>query len=444
MRVLDLKYKTILSVAVPLMVSSFIQSVVLLTDSAFLSRFSTLAFDASGNAGLLYVTVFVSLMGMSDGVQILIARRIGENRKEAIGRIFGTSVFTLFCLVVLMFIILNVVMPMVLPIYSKHQDLAHAQLSFLSIRSYALFFVFITLSIQAFLFAIGKTWVVLVSALIVALSNVVMDYLFIFGWGPIPRMGLEGAALASTCADGMGMLFLAFFLFFSKEKKEYQLFSHFAFQWNSFIELIKVGSPLFFQGFTALATWTVFFTWIEQIGKHELTVSQNIRSIYFLAFVPLWGFAATTKTYISQYIGRGDFDSLNKIQRRIQLLTVLFLLVFFHGAILYPEAFVSMINPDTTYVKESAEIMRFVSGSILIFGLISVKFQTINGSGNTAVTFLIELASVTAYMIASYLFIKVWKWEIFWVWSVEYVYFITMGTLSILYLVFFDWKKKKI
>jgi multidrug resistance protein, MATE family len=442
MKVLDLSYKTILSVALPLMVSSFIQSIVLITDASFLSRYSTLAFDASGNAGLLYVTVFVSLMGMSDGVQILIARRIGENRKEAIGRIFGTSIFTLLCLVVLLFILLTKFIPYALPIYSKHQDIANAQLSFLSIRSYALFFGFITLSIQAFLFAIGKTWVVLVSSVIVAFSNIIMDYLFIFGWKFIPEMGLEGAALASTCADGLGMTFLVLFLTFSKERKQYKLFAHFTFQWKSFLELIKVGSPLFFQGFFALATWTVFFTWIEQIGKYELTVSQNIRSIYFLAFVPIWGFAATTKTYISQYIGKKDFDSLKTIQRKIQLMTILFLFAFFHGGILYPESFISMINPEEAYIKESAAIMRFVSGSLLIFGLISVKFQTINGSGNTSVTFIIELISVSVYILASYLFIKVLNFGIYWIWSVEYVYFITMGILSVGYLKFFDWKKK--
>ena len=61
---LDLKYKTILSVALPLMVSSFIQSIVLLTDTAFLSRYSTVAFDAAGNGGLIYVTMFMALAGM--------------------------------------------------------------------------------------------------------------------------------------------------------------------------------------------------------------------------------------------------------------------------------------------------------------------------------------------------------------------------------------------
>ena len=379
---------------------------------------------------------------MGDGSQILIARRIGQKRLDTIGRIFGTSIITHFLLALVLFAFIQFIMPSLLYHYSKHKDLANAQISFLSYRSYALFFAMITLSIQAFLFASGKTSIVLISALITASSNVLLDYLLIFGNGPFPEMGLEGAAIANTIADGLGMLFLILFISFSKLKKEYNLFDHFSFNLSSFKELIKIGSPILFQGFIALATWTVFFTWIEQIGKFELTVSQNIRAIYFLAFVPIWGFSATTKTYISQYIGSGDFVALKIIQKRIQLLTVVFLFIIFHGAIFYPEMLISIVNPDATYQKVSGEILRYVSLSIYIYGFFTVYFQTINGSGNTNVTFIIEVICVVIYIIFAYLLIKVWKLDIFWIWSVEYIYFINMGVLSLIYLRFFDWKRK--
>ena len=439
---LDLRYKTILNVALPLMVSSFIQAVVLLTDTAFLSRYSTLSFDAAGNAGLIFVTMFMALAGMGDGAQILIARRIGQKRIDSIGRIFGSSILVHLLLAIALFLILQGIIPSLLKGYSKHHDLATAQIDFLSIRSFALFFAMISLSIQAFFFATGKTWVVLVSAIITAFSNIFFDYFLIFGKGIFPEMGIKGAALASTIADGLGMLFLIVFLIFSKIRKEYSLFSHFSFNFTSFKELFKVGSPIMFQGLIALTTWTVFFTWIEQMGKFELTVSQNIRSIYFLAFIPIWGFSATTKTYISQYIGNGDFASLKIIQKRIQLLTMLFLSIIILGATFFPTQLISMINPSEEYVQKSAEILRFISISTLIFGFGSVYFQTINGSGNTQVTFLIEVISVVIYLISSYILIKVIKLDIFWIWSVEYIYFGIMALLSIGYLRLFDWKKK--
>lgn len=442
---LDLSYRTILSVALPLMVSSFIQSIVLITDAAFLSRYSTLAFDACGNAGLIYVTIFIALAGMSDGIQILIARRIGQDKQNAIGRIFGTSVLTIAFFALILFFLSYYVMPQLLPLYSKHQDLAQAQISFLSIRSYALFFAIGSLPIQAFFLAMGKTWVVLISSIVIAISNIIMDYIFIFGIGTsFKSMGIEGAALASTLAEGLGMLFLISYLLFSKERKKYQLFHHFTFQLKSFIEILKIGTPLLLQGFMAFMVWTIFFTWIEQMGKDELTISQNIRAIYFLAFVPILGFAATTKTYISQYIGRKDFDALRIIQRRIQLLTVIFVLVFFHGAFIYPKQMVSWINPNEHYLDKSAEILRYVAGSFIVFSLISVKFQTVNGSGNTVASFFIELLSVSVYITFSYCFIKVWKTDIFWVWSVEYIYFGSLGIFSIAYLKLFKWKNKKL
>lgn len=441
---LDLRYKTILSVAVPLMVSSFIQSVVLLTDSSFISRYSTEAFDAVGNGGLLYVTMYMALAGMGDGAQILIARRIGQKNTDAIGRIFGTSIFTHFIIAISLFLFIQVIMPDLLHSYSKHKDLSELQVQYISIRSYALFFAMISLSIQAFFLANGKTWVVLIAASITALTNILLDYLMIFGYGGFPEMGLKGAAWASTFADLAGMLFLVSYLIISKERKTFDLFGHFSFNLPSMKELFKIGSPLMLQGFLALATWTLFFTWIEQTGKFELTVSQNVRSIYFLAFIPIWGFAGTTKTYISQYIGKGDFESLKTIQRRIQLLTIIFLFVFFHGAIFYPEVLVGMINPNEEYISKSADILQYISISIFMFGIFSVYFQTINGSGNTIASFTIEVLCAILYIITTYILIKVVKADVYWIWTNEYVYFGFMGIFSVLYLRLFDWKKKVI
>jgi Na+-driven multidrug efflux pump len=118
--------------------------------------------------------------------------------------------------------------------------------------------------------------------------------------------------------------------------------------------------------------------------------------------------------------------------------------VFFHGALLYPEALISLINPHQEYLAESSAILRLIIGSILIFGFVSVYFQTIHGSGNTVASMAVEMVSVAVYMLFVYLFIKVFKFEIYYVWTVEYIYFGTMGLLSIGYLRFFSWNQKVI
>ena len=402
---LALNYRTILGVALPMMVTGFIQSIVLLTDASLIARHSTAAFDAVGNAGLLYVTLYMCLAGMADGAQIIIARRIGQQRPDLIGQVFGTTVWVLMALAIMLFLVLNFIMPDLVYTYSAQKEIAHLQGIYIEQRSFSLFFAMITLAIQSFFLAEGKSWVVLVTSLLTASSNALLAYLLIFGeWG-LPELGIRGAALASTMADAIGMLSMLGFLWFSDERRKYKLLSYFKLHLGSLKELLRVGSPLLLQGFSALATWTLFFTWLEQKGTFDLTVSQNIRSIYFLAFVPIWGFAGTTKTYISQYLGAKKFEQIPLIQRRIQLLTLSFMLLTFHGAVLYPEAMIRMVNPAEAYVAKSADILRLIAVSILVFGFISVYFQTIHGSGNTLHSMLIEFFTVGVYAIFCYLFI---------------------------------------
>ena len=150
---LDLKYRTILSVAIPLMGSSFIQSVVMITDSAFLSRYSTVAFDAAGNGGLIYVTVFIALMGMSDGAQILMARRIGENKESYLAQIFGTTLITNFLIALLLFTAIHIFMPNLINGITKHDDIAKGEIDFIQIRSYGLFFSMVSLTVYAYFMA---------------------------------------------------------------------------------------------------------------------------------------------------------------------------------------------------------------------------------------------------------------------------------------------------
>jgi putative MATE family efflux protein len=384
------------------------------------------------------------MAGMADGAQIIIARRIGQQKPELIGQVFGSTTWVLIALAVGLFMLLYFLMPDAIMQYSEQKEIAKLQGIYIENRSFALFFAMLTLTIQAFFLAEGKSWVVLVTAILTASSNALLDYLLIFGeWG-FPELGIRGAALASTIADGIGMLSMLLFLLFSEENKRYNLLKYFKFDLQSVKELLRVGSPLMLQGFSALATWTLFFTWLEQKGAFDLTVSQNIRSIYFLAFVPIWGFAGTTKTYISQYLGAQKFDQIPVIQRKIQLLTVIFMLCTFHGALFYPESMIRMVNPAEAYVAKSADILRLIAVSILLFGFISVYFQTIHGSGNTLHSMLIEFFTVGVYSIFCFLFIKVWALDVYWIWTVEYIYFGVLGLVSIIYLRTTKWQNKQV
>ena len=147
---LALNYRTILGVALPMMVTGFIQSIVLLTDESLIARHSTAAFDAVGNAGLLYVTLYMCLAGMADGAQIIIARRIGQQRPDLIGQVFGTTVWVLMALAIMLFLVLYFIMPDFVYTYSAQKEIAHLQGIYIEQRSFSLFFAMITLANRSF------------------------------------------------------------------------------------------------------------------------------------------------------------------------------------------------------------------------------------------------------------------------------------------------------
>ncbi|MBU2018851.1 MAG: MATE family efflux transporter [Bacteroidetes bacterium] len=441
---LDLRYRTILGVALPLMATSFIQSVVLITDTAFLSRWDTLSFDASGNAGLIYITLFMCLVGIGDGSQILQAQKIGEKNGSQLKKILLNTYFiNLIVGIALTFIAYQLVRDFVLS-YARNPILGNLQADFLETRIWGLPFVAITLSTSAYFNAKGETWKVLICAGITAVSNVLMDYYFIFGTSNMAPMGLKGAALASALADGLGCVCSLVILYYSPKDLIDQAKERLSIQASELWKITKISAPLAMQGILALSTWTLFFTWVEQKSTFDLTISQNIRAIYFIAFVPIFGFASTTRIYISQYVGAKKFEMIPIIQKRIILLTLGFLFLMLHGNLFYPELLIELINPVKVYQKTSAEILTLIFGSILIYAVGSIFFQSINGLGRTRITFVIELISVSVYLSAAYLFIKIFAWDIWKIWLVEYIYFGVFAIASIMYLAYFNYKRKKI
>ena len=433
-------YGRILRVALPMMLSGFIQSIISITDAAFLGHYDKLAFDAAGSAGLWYITLHMVFIGLSDGAQIRMANHIGDKDNRGFTAVFQTNFLLLFIAATVLTAFIYAGMPQIMHALVHDEQLAAAEQSFLEIRSLVFWGTTIGLTIQAAYLAMGKTKIVLFANIAVALINVLLAYPMIYGKFGFQENGLEGAAWANTIAELSGVCFLLLSLLFGKFMKAFDVWKQLQISWLQIRDNLKVGLPLLFQGLVALSIWTIFFIWIEQMGNDDLTVSLNIRHIYFLAFVPIWGFAATTKTYIAQYVGANKFEAIPLIKKRIQILTISFLVLTFHGSVLYPEQLISLVSENQVHIAESARILRIVSGSILIYGAVMVYFQTISGLGKTTATFMVECISTSLYLLAAYLLIKQWKAPIHLVWLVEYVYFIAMGGFSLLYLWYY--KKK--
>lgn len=441
----EFTYRRILQITAPLMFGTFVQSIVTFTDAIFVSELGDVAIGAFGNGSLVYVSLFMFCRGLSDGTQITIARQNGEGRTGEIGgTLFNAQIFQLL-LSTTLFAALFIFGELVIIALSESKDVAQAMIDFVKVRGWGLFFAAQQMTLVGFFIGLGRTRIILFSALIIALCNIVLDYGLISGNMGLPKLGLIGAPLASSTAEFVGFIFLLIYLLRSKSFKEYaytklrsklNLKEHF--------ELIKLSFPLMLQGVFSLSTWLVFFTLVEHMGTASLEAAHNIRYMYFLAFVPLFGFAASTKTIVSTLVGQKKEKDIAKVQGRIILLSVLFSIIFFHGALLYPDKLIYLVDRNPVIAPEvlsnSIYILQFISGSIFIFSIAVVFYNSVAGLGKTTVSFAIEIIAIIAYLIGCYFFIIKWKWSIRDVWWIEYIYFSALGVFSLIYLLYYRQK----
>ena len=134
---LELTYKRILIIALPLMFGTFVQSIIIVTDGAFVSELGNTAYNAVGNGGIMYAAMFMLCRGISDGTQITVAKKFGEQKNEEIGKVLFNAQFLQLLLTSMIFISFFVFGKAIIQSIAKSEDIGAAMVEFIQYRSWA-------------------------------------------------------------------------------------------------------------------------------------------------------------------------------------------------------------------------------------------------------------------------------------------------------------------
>ncbi|MFK8045916.1 MAG: MATE family efflux transporter [Crocinitomicaceae bacterium] len=439
---LSLTNKSILKVAAPIMIGTFVQNIVMITDAVLVEKLGTASFNAANNAGLLYVVFFMLIKGFGDGTQIQIAKEYGLKQPAAINFSLNHAFVVQLFLAIILTAFLYVSLPIFTNNFVKDESTGNAMKEFLHYRMWGLLFASIQISAMAFFIGIGKTKIIMLSSVLLAVLNIFLDVGLIYGYFGFPKMGVGGAGLASTISEAVTAIVLALLLIKSKFLKGFEYSWPKQFSKRKFQKLLKLSYPLMLSGFLSIATWYVFFSLIEQRNAFDLEVSHVVRNLFFIAFIPIFGFAATARTYVSYYYAKGDNQMTILVIKKIIILSIAGFLLFFHGALFYPKFLLGLISSSPEVIDEGVNLLKMVFGSMLLFSIVSVLYQTVAAIGKTLQSLYIELASIFIYLIFAYLLIIKWNVSILAVWSVEFLYFGITGALSFIYLKYYQKKIK--
>ena len=158
----------------------------------------------------------------------------------------------------------------------------------------------------------------------------------------------------------------------------------------------------------------------------ELKISHLTRNAFMLAFVVCQGIGQTTRTVVSTLIGEARQHELNRAIWKLIALSYGGVWALTHGYLFYPEWLASHFFDQAQGIELMSATLGTAFAALQMYALSSVLIAMLQGAGFTRAVFLIELGSVTLYMVAAYLLTLVWPQSIEVIWRADWVYFSCM------------------
>ncbi|HPD65383.1 MAG TPA: MATE family efflux transporter [Bacteroidia bacterium] len=423
-------YRNILEIALPIILGSFSQAILSVVDTAFLGRVDEVTLAAGAIGGTFYLIFSLLTWAMSMGTQIIIARRTGEGKDVEIGKTFNQGNYLLLAFSVLLFLLISIPGPAIMKLLVSNNDIYYQSISFLNYRSFGLFFVALGAGFRALYIGISKTAIITYATIIMSVFNGILDYFLIFGHWIFPAMGIKGAALASSLSEAMGFLV---FIYFTRSRHDFRKYNIFHFPGPDFSligKIVNLSYPSVLQYLISIVSWFAFFVIIEKTGQDKLAASNVIRSLLMLIMFPVWGFAATANTMVSNLLGQNKRNEMKKLILRIISTNYIWVIFLLPLIIFSPHTLLRIITSDSQIIGLSVNSLYSIFFALMVFTVSANLLHSLSGTGDTRSAFLIEVAAIIVYLVYTFLTSVVFSQPLEIIWLAEAIYWIVIGTLS--------------
>jgi putative MATE family efflux protein len=438
--------RQILRMALPISLAILIPQLNFVINNIFLGHYlnDSLAFAVAGITGVYYLIFAAIGYGLNNGLQTLIARRAGENRPEEIGKLFNQGVWIGLGLALAGIVITFGLTPYLFRLIIQDQAVLQKAIAFLQIRIWGLVFLYIYQLRNALLVGTNQSRYLVAGTLAETGANVLLDYLLIYGVAGFPELGFKGAAYASVIAEFIGMFVIYLVIRQKGIARRFQLFSSWSYSQEHIKSILSVSAPLMFQHAISIISFQYFFLLIEHHGAMALKVSNIMRNIFGVFGCLSWAFASTTNAMVSNLIGQGKQEQVPSLLKKIAQLSSgsIFLVAILLN--IFPEAFLSLFGQDAAFTISAIPVLRIVTIALLMMSVSTIMLNMVTASGNTRITFYIELVAVALYCLYIYVISEILFLPITISWMSEWLYWICLFIPSFLYVRSGRWKNKKI
>jgi len=374
--------RAVFLLAVPMVLELVLESTFAVVDIYFVGQLGSSAVATVGLTETLLFLVYAIAMGLAMGVTAIVARRVGERDHEQAAATAVQAIW-LAAIVSLPFSVAGIAFaPDLLRLMGADAWTLEHGYPYMQWMLGSNLVVMLIFTINAIFRGAGDAASAMRVLWVANALNIVLDPLLIFGAGPVPALGIEGAAIATTLGRGTGVALQLWLLARGGPHLRVgraQLVWQAGLLWN----IVRTSVGGVGQMIVAMTAWIFLMRILASIGSQAVAGATIAIRIMMFTMMPAWGMSNAAATLVGQNLGAQAPDRAEQSVWRIGRYNMAYLLLVSVFFMLTPQALMRIFTDDAAVVAVGAEWLGILSYSLFVYGWWMVSVQAFNGAGDT-------------------------------------------------------------
>jgi putative MATE family efflux protein len=394
----------IVLLAIPMILELSLESVFAVVDMYFVSHLpapqNKAAMATVGLTESVIALIYTIAIGLSTAATAVVARRTGEKNPEAASHAGAQAILLSLVSSVVLSIAGIIFAPDILKLMGARPEVIKEGTVFARIMLGGSTIIILLFLINGIFRGAGDAAIAMKSLWIASIINIILCPALINGWGPLPALGLKGAAIATTIGRGIGVLYQCYHLFWKKESSIKMRSSYFKWDTAQIKNLFKVAWPATFQFFIQSGSWILMAWIVSNTGGTDATAGYQvaIRCVVFF-ILPAWGLSNAAAALVGQNLGAKRPDRaeqsvlLTTKYNAIFMGVVMLLFLFFSSSI------ISIFTNEPEVHKFGVLSLQIIGSGYIFYGIGMVMVQALNGAGDTKTPTWINIVGFWLFQI---------------------------------------------
>lgn len=382
------KLRQVNALALPIIGGMVSQNILNLVDTAMVGQLGTEALAAVGMAGFVNFMCIALVMGLSAGVQAISARRLGEGRVTetaiplngglVLGVAFGLPMSIVLIFWVPDFFVLLVDDPLV----------SEFGAPYLQARLVAMSALAINYAFRGYWNGVNLSKIYMRTLVLMHISNVILNYLLIFGNFGFPELGTLGAGIGTATANYIGS---AIYIVMALKLARPAGFLRALPSRATLKNMLQISMPVSVQQLFFATGMTVFFWLVGRMGTVELAANNVLVNLLLVCILPGIGFGLASASLVGQALGRGEPAEAMDWGWTVCKISFVCITLISLPAMFFPGLFLGVFIHDPATLQVALLPLRLVALGIGIDTLGLVLFNALMGAGYTRVPMALSI-----------------------------------------------------